>query len=67
MAQYSTTITIEKKTLTDGSHVFDVRLSEPSFAAITEEDALALAEHMARAIEGSTNELVRIVEEEVAA
>ena len=65
--QYTTTITVERKTLSDGSHVFDVRLSEPSFAAITEEDAFELAENLARAIEARTNELVRIVEEEVAA
>jgi len=43
--QYTTTITVERKTLSDGSHVFDVRLSEPALdvaglAAIVGEPAV---------------------------
>jgi hypothetical protein len=49
------TISIKRLTLTDGSHAFDVNMGGVNMPAVTEKDALALADKIALAIKQHTN------------
>jgi hypothetical protein len=56
-----TNILIERKTLTDGSHVFDVWLEGVCFSAVTQEDAEALANKLFSAITDHTNTTANVL------
>lgn len=51
-------ITIQKIALSDGSHVYDVRVGALTLHAVTEADAYALAERLADAINKHTTAIV---------
>jgi hypothetical protein len=55
-----TKIVLVRSTLTDGSHVFDVRLPAMTLHPITEDDALALVKKIADAINEHTNDGVAV-------
>ena len=53
-------IKIIAKTLSDGSEVFDVRIGNARIEAVTEEDALSLAERLRQAISIYSNDSAEI-------
>jgi len=63
MANPDTVIFVIPKTLTDGSKVFDVKVGNEVWPAVTEDDASELAEKIRAAIEGHTNATAGVVYE----
>jgi hypothetical protein len=58
-----TVIFVTPKALSDGSKVFDVRLGNEVWPAVTEDDANSLAEKIKDAIEDHTNATAGVVYE----
>jgi hypothetical protein len=58
-----TIIFVVPQTLTDNSIVYDVKIGNLTFHAVTKDDAIDLAEKMSVAIEDHTNDTTGIVYE----